>query len=60
MGCPGHGRLFCDDCGHTSTHLEVTHWFANRMQHMVQNPHLVGEFSCVGLLWEYNNMMSQV
>lgn len=52
-----HGKLFCEPCEHTSTDLEVTHWFAGRLQHMVNNPQTVGEFSCVGILHEYNKHM---
>jgi hypothetical protein len=40
-----------------STELEVTHWFAGRLQHMINNPQTVGEFSCVGILHEYNKYM---
>lgn len=40
-----------------STDLEVTHWFAQKLYNMIQNPHMVGEFSCVGILHEYNKYM---
>lgn len=56
MGCPGHGKLFCEPCDHTSTDLEVTHYFAGQME-QIYNHRTASSFTFVGLLHEYNKHM---
>jgi hypothetical protein len=55
MTC-SHGRLFCEPCDHTSTQLEVTHFFASEME-KIYTHRTAGSFTFVGLLYEYHKNM---
>lgn len=59
LTCESHARLFCDDCGHQATHMDVTHYFALRMKDIYER-RTAGDFTFIGLLWEYNNAMAKV